>query len=125
MGQTSSSTLHIKTEELSRQYDEQLRVLREEKDREIQRLRVRAHGEGDDGFVTRHGPIKPSESDPLQTQITTIQTEVSSSSSRSSSAENSLQLKISELLAVLEQRQTTITRQEEVCDISLIQSAEK
>lgn len=39
-GQSSSSTLHIKTEELSRQYRDQLSTMREEKDREIQRLRV-------------------------------------------------------------------------------------
>ncbi|KAM3600987.1 uncharacterized protein V6R79_005621 [Siganus canaliculatus] len=82
-GQSSSSTLQIRTEELSRQYQDQLQSMREEKDREIQRLR---------------------------TQITTIQTQVTTTSS---SAEQSLQLKISELLAMLEQRQTTITRQEE------------
>lgn len=50
-----------------------------------------------------------------QSQITTIQTEVSSSKS---STEKSLQLKISELLAMLEQRQTTITKQEEVCHMT-------
>ncbi|XP_040006944.1 protein POF1B-like [Xiphias gladius] len=82
-GQGSSSTLHIKTEELSRQYNEQLSAIRQEKDHEIQRLR---------------------------SQMTLIQTEVSS---EKSSSEKSLQLKISELLAMLEQRQTTITRQEE------------
>ncbi|KAF0022979.1 hypothetical protein F2P81_024960 [Scophthalmus maximus] len=79
----SSTTLHIKTEELSRQYKDQLSSIRQEKDQEIQRLR---------------------------TQITRIQTEVSS---EKSSSDRSLQLKISELLAMLEQRQTTITRQEE------------
>lgn len=47
----------------------------------------------------------------LQTQITTIQTEIRSGQT---SSEKSLQLKISELLAMLEQRQTTITQQEEV-----------
>ncbi|XP_035480288.2 protein POF1B isoform X2 [Scophthalmus maximus] len=82
-GQASSTTLHIKTEELSRQYKDQLSSIRQEKDQEIQRLR---------------------------TQITRIQTEVSS---EKSSSDRSLQLKISELLAMLEQRQTTITRQEE------------
>lgn len=82
-GQASSTTLHIKTEELSRQYNDQLSAMRREKDDEIQRLR---------------------------SQITTIQTEVTRSSS---SAEQSLQLKISELLAMLEQRQTTINQQEE------------
>lgn len=39
-GQSSSSTLQIKTEELSRQYKEQLNSMRHEKDQEIQRLRV-------------------------------------------------------------------------------------
>ncbi|XP_041865332.1 protein POF1B isoform X2 [Melanotaenia boesemani] len=82
-GQASSSTLHIKTEELSRQYNEQLNVMKQEKDQEIQRLR---------------------------SQITKIQTEVSSTQS---SSDQSLQLRISELLSMLEQRQTTITRQEE------------
>ncbi|XP_061596260.1 protein POF1B isoform X2 [Cololabis saira] len=78
-----SSTLHIKTEELSRQYNQQLSTMREEKDLEIQRLR---------------------------SQITKIQTEVSSSQS---STEKSLSLKITELMTMLETRQTTITRQEE------------
>lgn len=40
-GHGSSSTLQIRTEELSQQYREQLAAMREEKDREIQRLRVR------------------------------------------------------------------------------------
>lgn len=84
-GQGSSTTLHIKTEELSRQYKDQLSSLRQEKDQEIQRLR---------------------------SQITRIQTEVTTNTERSSS-DKSLQLKISELLAMLEQRQTTISRQEE------------
>lgn len=46
-----------------------------------------------------------------QTQITRTQTEVRT---ETSSSDRSLQLKISELLAMLEQRQTTITTQEEV-----------
>lgn len=50
----------------------------------------------------------------LQSQITKIQTQVTTTTTNTSS-EKSLQLKISELLAMLEQRQTTITRQEEVC----------
>ncbi|XP_074529097.1 protein POF1B isoform X3 [Halichoeres trimaculatus] len=83
-GQSSSSTLQIKTEELSRQYKDQLEAMRREKDQEIQRLR---------------------------TQVTRIQTEITTT--EKSSSEKSLQLKISELLAMLEQRQTTITRQEE------------
>ncbi|XP_030294355.1 protein POF1B [Sparus aurata] len=85
-GQASSSTLQIKTEELSRQYQDQLSSMKKEKDLEIQRLR---------------------------TQITTMQTEVTTTKSSSSSSEKSLQLKISELLSMLEKRQTTITRQEE------------
>ncbi|XP_057676616.1 protein POF1B isoform X3 [Corythoichthys intestinalis] len=85
LGQSNSSTLHIKTEELSRQFNEQLGTMRQEKDQEIQRLRTQ---------ITK-----------LQTEITTERT--------SSASEKSLQLKISELLAMLEQRQTTITRQEE------------
>lgn len=55
----------------------------------------------------------------LQTQLTRIQTEVTSGKS---SSEKSLQLKISELLTMLEQRQTTITRQEEVCNITNTQT---
>lgn len=47
----------------------------------------------------------------LQSQITTIQMEVSGTQS---STEKSLQLRISELLAMLEKQQTTITTQEEV-----------
>ncbi|XP_051902863.1 protein POF1B-like [Hippocampus zosterae] len=85
LGQSNSSTLHIKTEELSRQFNEQLSIMKQEKEQEILRLRTQ---------ITR-----------LQTEITTDRT--------SSASEKSLQLKISELLAMLEQRQTTITRQEE------------
>ncbi|XP_019728622.1 protein POF1B-like isoform X1 [Hippocampus comes] len=85
LGQSNSSTLHIKTEELSRQFNEQLSIMKQEKEQEIQRLRTQ---------ITR-----------LQTEITTERT--------SSASEKTLQLKISELLAMLEQRQTTITRQEE------------
>ncbi|XP_037543692.1 protein POF1B isoform X2 [Nematolebias whitei] len=85
-GQASSATLQIKTEELSRQYNDQLSSMRQEKDQEIQRLR---------------------------SQITKIQTEVTTSTTTSSSADKSLQLRISELLTMLEQRQTTIKRQEE------------
>ncbi|XP_049447845.1 protein POF1B isoform X2 [Epinephelus fuscoguttatus] len=84
-GQSSSTTLHIKTEELSRQYKDQLSSMKQEKDAEIQRLK---------------------------NQITKITTTTTTTSEKSSS-EKSLQLKISELLAMLEQRQTTITRQEE------------
>uniref|UniRef100_G3QCD7 POF1B actin binding protein n=1 Tax=Gasterosteus aculeatus TaxID=69293 RepID=G3QCD7_GASAC len=83
-GSSSSASLQLKTEELSRHYNDQLSSMREEKDREIQRLRSQ---------ITRM-------------EITTTTTERSSSDS-------SLQLKISELLATLQQRQTTITRMEE------------
>ncbi|XP_030602829.1 protein POF1B isoform X2 [Archocentrus centrarchus] len=82
-GQGNSTTLHIRTEELSRQYSEQLSTMKQEKDREIERLR---------------------------SQITRIQTEVSTDRS---SSEKSLQLKISELLAMLEKQKTTISTQEE------------
>uniref|UniRef100_A0AAX7T501 POF1B helix-loop-helix domain-containing protein n=1 Tax=Astatotilapia calliptera TaxID=8154 RepID=A0AAX7T501_ASTCA len=85
-GQGSSSTFQIKTDELSRQYNEQLSTLTREKDREIERLR---------------------------TQITRIQTEVTTDRS---SSEKSLQLKITELLTMLEQQKTTISKQEEVCN---------
>nr|XP_057942179.1 protein POF1B isoform X2 [Doryrhamphus excisus] len=84
-GQANSTTLHIRTEELSRQFSEQLGAMRQEKDKEIERLR---------------------------TQIIRMQTEITTERS-SSASEKSLQLKISELLAMLEQRQTTIKRQEE------------
>uniref|UniRef100_A0A672YQ68 POF1B actin binding protein n=2 Tax=Sphaeramia orbicularis TaxID=375764 RepID=A0A672YQ68_9TELE len=75
-GQSSNATLQIKTEELSRQYNEQLSTMRQEKDLEIQNLRA---------------------------QITKIQSEFSSSHSKLSSTERSLPLKISELLSMLEQ----------------------
>ncbi|XP_054610543.1 protein POF1B isoform X3 [Dunckerocampus dactyliophorus] len=84
-GQANSTSLHIRTEELSRQFSDQLGTMRQEKDKEIERLR---------------------------TQITRLQTEITTERS-SSASEKSLQLKISELLALLEQRQTTISRQEE------------
>ncbi len=39
-GQCSSSTVQIKTQELSREYEQMLKDLREEKDRDLQNLRV-------------------------------------------------------------------------------------
>ncbi|XP_020796763.2 protein POF1B [Boleophthalmus pectinirostris] len=87
-GQASSSSLQIKTEELSRQYREDLNSMKEEKDREIEKLK---------------------------SQISRLQTRVTSSTTtttQSSSAGRSLELKISELLATLSQRESTITRQE-------------
>ncbi|XP_072302168.1 protein POF1B [Eucyclogobius newberryi] len=86
-GQASSSTLQQKTEELSRHYKEELNSMKEEKDRELEKLR--------------------SQMSRMQTQSKTTTT-----TTQSSSSERSLQLKISELLATLEERHTTITRQE-------------
>uniref|UniRef100_A0A1A8KIE3 Premature ovarian failure, 1B n=2 Tax=Nothobranchius TaxID=28779 RepID=A0A1A8KIE3_NOTKU len=82
-GQSSNATLQIKTEELSRQYSDQLSAMRNEKDQEIQRLR---------------------------SQIARIQTEVTTTKT---SSDESLRLKITELMTMLEQRETTIRRQEE------------
>ncbi|XP_031428488.1 protein POF1B-like [Clupea harengus] len=81
-GQSSSSTLQVKTEELSRQYNQMLTSLREEKDRELQILRTQV--------------IK------IQTEHTTERT-----------SDRSLQLRITELLATLELRETLIKRQAE------------
>lgn len=39
-GQCSSSTIQIKTQELSREYEQMLNDLREEKDKELKNLRV-------------------------------------------------------------------------------------
>lgn len=138
-GQASSSTLHIKTEELSRQYKEQLDTMKQEKDEEIQRLRVRRNQSywlgcsGSSMYLSVlqyilprqslvhlvHSPppslLLQSQLTRIQTQVTTERTSSSSSMTTTSSSEKTLQLKISELLTMLEQRQTTITRQEEVC----------
>uniref|UniRef100_A0A3B3ZWU5 POF1B helix-loop-helix domain-containing protein n=1 Tax=Periophthalmus magnuspinnatus TaxID=409849 RepID=A0A3B3ZWU5_9GOBI len=95
-GQANSSTLQIKTEELSRQYHEDLNSMREEKDREIEKLK--------------------SQMARMQTRVSTTTT-----TTQSSSSERSLQLKISELLAMLEQRQTTITKQEAVRSLCALQ----
>ncbi|KAJ8346184.1 hypothetical protein SKAU_G00303770 [Synaphobranchus kaupii] len=81
-GQSSTMTLQTKTEELSRQYNQMLSALREEKDKELQMLK---------------------------TQLLKTQTE----SSSQSSGEQSLQLRITELISTLEQRQIIIKRQEE------------
>ncbi|XP_041750668.1 protein POF1B-like [Coregonus clupeaformis] len=81
-GQCSSSTIQMKTEELSRQYSEQLAALRQEKDKELQSLR---------------------------TQLTRITTEYTTERS----GDKSLQLRITQLLATLEQREVIIKRQEE------------
>ncbi|XP_056141089.1 protein POF1B isoform X2 [Lampris incognitus] len=83
---SNSLTLQTKTEELSRQYSEQLSILTEDKDKEIGNLR---------------------------SQLMRIQTEVSTERSSLSSSQKSLQLRITELLAMLEQRQSLITRHEE------------
>ncbi|XP_059397705.1 protein POF1B-like isoform X2 [Carassius carassius] len=81
-GQCSSSTVQIKTQELSREYEQMLRDLREEKERELKNLRTQL--------------IK------IQTERTTTQT-----------SDSSLEIRISELLSKLEQRETFIRRQEE------------
>lgn len=81
-GQSSSSTIQFKTEELSRQYSEQLAALRQEKDKELQSLR---------------------------TQLTRITTEYTTERS----GDKSLQLRITQLLTTLEQREVVIKRQEE------------
>uniref|UniRef100_A0A8D3ATJ9 POF1B actin binding protein n=1 Tax=Scophthalmus maximus TaxID=52904 RepID=A0A8D3ATJ9_SCOMX len=80
-----------------------------EKENEMLRQKVQTLPEGKQMRTQR----KYLEEELAKTQITRIQTEVSS---EKSSSDRSLQLKISELLAMLEQRQTTITRQEEVGD---------
>ncbi|XP_034406992.1 protein POF1B [Cyclopterus lumpus] len=83
-GQGSSTTLHLKTEELSRQYKDQLSAMKQEKDLEMQRLRSQ---------ITR-----------MQTETVTIE---------KSSSDQSLHLKISEMITMLEQRQTIINQQQE------------
>ncbi|XP_029556452.1 protein POF1B isoform X3 [Salmo trutta] len=81
-GQYSSSTIQMNTEELSRQYSEQLAALRQEKDKELQSLR---------------------------TQLMRITTEYTTERS----GDKSLQLRITQLLTTLEQREVVIKRQEE------------
>ncbi|KAF5906467.1 protein POF1B, partial [Clarias magur] len=81
-GQCSNSTLQAKTQDLSRHYEQMLKELREQKDKELSTMR---------------------------TQITKIQTEYTSDRS----SDKSLQLKITELMSTLNQRETTIRRLEE------------
>ncbi|XP_060792451.1 protein POF1B [Neoarius graeffei] len=81
-GQCSSATLQSKTQELSRHYEQMLKELREEKEKELLSMRSQL--------------VK------IQTEYTTEQ-----------SADKTLQLKISELLTKLEQRESTIRRLEE------------
>ncbi|KAL1252583.1 hypothetical protein QQF64_017276 [Cirrhinus molitorella] len=81
-GQCSSSTVQIKTQELSREYEQMLRDLREEKDRELQNLRTQL--------------VK------IQTERTTVHT-----------SDSGLEMRISELLSKLEQRESVIKHQEE------------
>ncbi|XP_026051067.1 protein POF1B-like [Carassius auratus] len=81
-GQCSSSTVQIKTQELSREYEQMLRDLREEKDRELSNLRSQL--------------VK------IQTERTIIQT-----------SDSGLEMRISELLSKLEQRESVIKHQEE------------
>ncbi|CAL8277399.1 unnamed protein product [Arctogadus glacialis] len=82
-GSSNSASLQLKTEELSRQYQEQLSALKMEKENEMKSL---------------------------QTQLTRIRTETTTTSS---SSDRSHQLKITELTTMLEQRQRTITHLEQ------------
>lgn len=82
-GQCSSSTVQIKTQELSRQYEQMLNDLREEKERELKSLR---------------------------SQIIKIQTERTITHTTDTSG---LEMRIKELLSRLEQHETTIRHQEE------------
>ncbi|CAL8398283.1 unnamed protein product [Boreogadus saida] len=82
-GSSNSASLQVKTEELSRQYQEQLSALKMEKENEMKSL---------------------------QTQLTRIRTETTTTSS---SSDRSHQLKITELTTMLEQRQRTITHLEQ------------
>ncbi|XP_066501774.1 protein POF1B isoform X2 [Hoplias malabaricus] len=81
-GQCSTSTLNTKTQELSRHYEQMLKSLREEKEKEVKSL---------------------------QSQMVRIQTEYTTERS----SDKSLQLRITELLTKLEQRESVIKRQEE------------
>ncbi|XP_016123132.1 protein POF1B [Sinocyclocheilus grahami] len=81
-GQCSSSTVQIKTQELSREYEQMLNDLREEKDRELKNLRTQL--------------VK------IQTERTITQT-----------SDSSLEIRITELLSKLEQRESVIRHQEE------------
>ncbi|XP_016399081.1 protein POF1B-like [Sinocyclocheilus rhinocerous] len=81
-GQCSSSTVQIKTQELSREYEQMLNDLREEKDRELKNLRTQL--------------VK------IQTERTITQT-----------SDSGLEIRITELLSKLEQRESVIRHQEE------------
>lgn len=81
-GQCSSATLQTKTNELSRHYEQMLKELRAEKDKEMVQLR---------------------------SQMVNIQTDYTTERS----SDKSLQLRITELLSSLEQRESTIRHQEE------------
>ncbi|KPP61352.1 hypothetical protein Z043_120561 [Scleropages formosus] len=81
-GQGSSSSFQVKTEELSKQYNESLNSMRDQKDNEIQSLRA---------------------------QLIKMKTEYSTQTM----SDSSLELRITELLAKLEQQESTIKRQEE------------
>lgn len=87
-GQASNGSLHLKTEALATHYKEQLETLKRERDEEMEKLR--------------------SQISKLQTKITTTTT-----TTTKSSAESALELKISQLLSRLEQREITIREKEE------------
>uniref|UniRef100_A0A3Q2YTN9 Protein POF1B-like n=1 Tax=Hippocampus comes TaxID=109280 RepID=A0A3Q2YTN9_HIPCM len=98
-----------------RELEGRIRAL--EKENEILRQKVAGHLRSGlrSGLLTLGKLTRFCASPSFQTQITRLQTEITTERT-SSASEKTLQLKISELLAMLEQRQTTITRQEEVCD---------
>ncbi|XP_076835795.1 protein POF1B isoform X2 [Brachyhypopomus gauderio] len=85
-GQCSTSTLNTKIDELTRHYEQMLSSLREEKDKEVQNMR---------------------------SQIIKVQTERHTERHTETSSDRSLELKITELLSKLEQRESVIKRQEE------------
>ncbi|XP_051955584.1 protein POF1B-like [Xyrauchen texanus] len=82
-GQCSSSTVQIRTQELSKQYEQMMNDLREEKDRELKGLRSQL--------------IK------IQTEHTTI----------TKTSDSSLELRITELLTKLEQHERVIRLKDE------------
>ncbi|PWA24383.1 hypothetical protein CCH79_00011944, partial [Gambusia affinis] len=86
-GQSSNDSLHVKAEALAQHYKQELETLKTERDMEMEKLKISK----------------------LQMQITTTST----TTTKSSYAESSLQLKISELLSKLEQREITIKQKEE------------
>ncbi|KAM4547596.1 protein POF1B [Fundulus diaphanus] len=87
-GQANNDSLHLKTEALAQHYKDQINAVNAERNAEIEKLRSQ---------ISR-----------LQTQITTT-----TSTTTKSSSDTSLQLRISELLSKLEQREIVIKQKEE------------